>query len=142
MENILYNLVKIDTQTFDFYLDNLDESKSQNKEIKMQIKVNAKFHNIATSSEIIYKQEERLIVRLQVECVYIIEPKSFKNLINNNIIKLPAPFVKLLFSTTTSIARGILFDKLEATPLKNEILPIPEWSDVKDVEQKIDSPIS
>ncbi len=138
MDNILYNLTKIDTKSFDFYLDNLDESKSPNKEIKVQIKVNSKFHNISILSEIIYKQEERLILRLQVECVYIIEPVSFKKLIMDDMIKLPAPFLKLLISTTTSTSRGILFDKLETTPLKNDILPIPEWSDVKDLEQKID----
>ena len=68
--------------------------------------------------------------------IYIIKPESFKRLIDNNMIELSAPFLKLLFSITSSTARGILFDKLETTPLKNDILPIPEWSEVKDVEQE------
>ena len=99
--------------------------------------MNSKFCNLSVMSEIQYKQEDRNILKLQVECVFNIESNSFKGLTENGKITIPAALARTLFATTTSTARGVLFDKLEDTILKNEILPIPEWNEIKDLEQNI-----
>ena len=137
MDKILYNLVKIDTKLFEINLDNYDEGSSPDKTVTVSFKVNSKFCNLSVLSEIQYKQENRDVLKLQVECVFNIESNSFKGLTENGKISIPAALARSLFATTTSTARGVLFDKLEDTILKNEILPIPDWTEIKDLEQSI-----
>ena len=80
MDKILYNLVKIDTKLFEINLDDYDESNSPDKTLTVSFKVNSKFCNLSVLSEIQYKQEDRNILKLQVECVFNIESNSFKGL--------------------------------------------------------------
>ena len=94
MDKILYNLVKIDTKLFEINLDNYDEGNSPDKTITVSFKVNSKFCNLSVLSEIQYKQEDRNILKLQVECVFNIESNSFKGLTENGKITIPAALAR------------------------------------------------
>lgn len=72
-----------------------------------------------------YEQESKVIVKIEVRCIFNVKPEDYEALCNNSTHKITFPkhFAEHLSIISIGTTRGILFAKTEGTEFAKFILP-------------------
>lgn len=73
--------------------------------------------------DILFRQTETPLIKIQTEAVYIMSDESFSELLDDNRFVMPEKIVIHFTDLLIGATRGILASKLESTPFRQLILP-------------------
>lgn len=87
----------------------------------------------------LFSESNTPALKLDVSCIFFISKESWKNLISDSKIILPAGFLQHLATITTGTARGILFQRTEGTKYNTFHLPLLDIT--KAIKEDIVAPL-
>ena len=118
---ISFRIFKIKTNQFAYFDDRYSSSKKLNIKSKYEFKISDDYHIVVCKAIFEFFQEDNLLIKSDVECLFEINPSAIKEIIKEN--KIPASDLQYLASIVTGIVRGIIHAKTEGTALNAIILP-------------------
>jgi hypothetical protein len=136
-----FALVGIKTEQFATFEDNYKDKAKTSLNTGLEFKFNKDEKLIAVVVTIIFKQNKKVFLKLQVSCHFIISDESFKNYCVDSLITLPKGFMTHLTMITISSVRGVLHAKTEGTIFNKYLLPTLDVTKMvkEDVVFSIDS---
>lgn len=123
MSVLKYRIDKIVTKEFKVRkinnIDNLHFSLS------FQFKVNAKEKVVCCISHYEYRTEEEIMMGLDLECYFQIEPKYFTSLIKDDVLTIKTENLQYLATIAVGTARGEIHARCDIaeSPLQEIVLP-------------------
>lgn len=121
---IAFDLIKIKIDQFAMLEDSFDEKQNINLRTNIDVKVNAENKQLGVFSSFNFRQNETLILKLDVSCHFKIKEENWNSFLKGNLITFPKAFIAHLSSISVGTARGILVSKTEDTKFSKFILPL------------------
>ena len=126
MENkgVNFKLVNIKTHEFATFEENFESNINQQRfRLNTSFKIGEKLNDVSCVIQLELLQEEKLIVKLKISCLFIISEEAISNFKRENKITFPKSLISHFAVLTLGTARGILYSKTEDTALKGVVLP-------------------
>jgi len=122
-DKVGFALVGIKTEQFATFDENYSEKAKTGLNTSLEFKFNKDDKLIAVFVTIIFEQNKKAILKLQVSCHFKISDDSFNSFCANSVITLPKGFMTHLTMITVSSVRGVLHAKTESTFYNKYLLP-------------------
>lgn len=136
-----FALVGIKTEQFATFEDNYKDKAKTNLNTGLEFKFNKDEKLLAVVVTIIFEQNKKAFLKLQVSCHFRISDESFKNYCDDSVITLPQGFMTHLTMITVSSVRGVLHAKTEGTIFNKYLLPTLDVTKMvkEDIEFSLDN---
>jgi hypothetical protein len=134
--NIRFSLKKIVTKQFATLKETFGEDIIL--EIGLKISLNLKDNSVIVSFLVTYKEDELVILIIEVSCSFQIENEDLDLLKNESQIIFPKNFISHLVLITIGTTRGVLHSKTENTHYNKLILPTLSISELVKEDIKFD----
>ena len=122
-EKIGFALVGIKTEQFATFNDNYKEKAKIELKTGLEFKFNLDEKLIAVIVTVIFEQNKKPFLKLEVSCQFKIEDASFSSFCKDSKIILPKGFMTHLAMITVSSVRGVLHAKTEGSVFNKYMLP-------------------
>lgn len=122
-EKVNFGLPKIEIDQFAFFKENWEEGKTVNYSTQIQFKIGLDNKSITATTGFEFLQEEKCFLKIQVSCLFVVEPKSWDKFIKEDAVVIPKGFLAHIAAVTVGTTRGALFTKTEGFPFQKYILP-------------------
>lgn len=125
MTKIEFQPQKINLEQFDTFEDQFDPKKNTAFSVELEVLVSAQQHFITLGLWVDFHQGRKTVVKIGVQCQYLILEPSWESLTDhsNHLLVIPKGFCAHLAIQTIGTVRGILFAKNYDTPFSKLILP-------------------
>lgn len=123
MSVLKYRIDKIVTKEFEVrQIDNIDNLHFS---LSFQFKVNVEEKVVCCISHYEYRTEKEIIMQLDLECYFQIEPKHFTSLIKDDVLTIKTEILQYLATIAVGTARGELHARcaIAESPLQEIVLP-------------------
>lgn len=121
--SVEYSFAKITEDQFATFEENFNPSDEI--EIGNEISFSFDFQNrtLVCSETINLQQNSRPLAKMRLSCYFVLSPKSFEDLLQDDKIELPKGILCQFASLNYGTLRGALFERTKDTALKDVILP-------------------
>ena len=123
MSVLKYRIDKIVTKEFEVrQIDNIDNLHFS---LSFQFKVNVEEKVVCCISHYEYRTEKEIIMQLDLECYFQIEPKYFTSQIKDDVLTIKTEILQYLATIAVGTARGELHARcaIAESPLQEIVLP-------------------
>lgn len=121
--NLSYRLSKIETRQFAIFPEAFGSGEAIEVDAELAFAPNADRTDIRSVITLKYMQKERLLMVLELACVFNIAPKSWDEMKKDGHWVVPVDFLRYMGTITVGTARGVLHTKTEGTVLNTYLLP-------------------
>jgi hypothetical protein len=127
-----FALVGIKTNQFAIISEKYSQDSNTSVELKFDFDVDKEKHHLALISAFNYIQNNSVVIKLEVVCLYKISDTSWSECYNEKEDKVifPKNFITHLSALTIGTARGILHTKTEGTLYNKHLIPIIDVSNL------------
>ena len=119
---IPFRIKRVETKQFAMFPDDMEGDVVQ-VNTKYEFRANVNERMILCDSYFDYKQEDKLILVLQVACYFEIEAGAFESFKKGDEIHIPVEFMRYMGTIAVGTARGIICAKTEGTRINSVVLP-------------------
>lgn len=120
---INFNLLKITTEQFAIFEENLSKDGVINLNTNLSFGLNSKDKVFLVTPKYTFENEGKQFLTIQISCFFKIEDATWDSLIDNKQIIFPKEFVAHMAMITVGTSRGILHTKTEGTVFNEFVLP-------------------
>ena len=121
--NISYRLIKIEIKQFALFPEAFNSEEKITVDAELDFAPTADRMDIRSIMTLRYKQQERLLVVLELACFFNISPESWDAMKKDGHWIVPVDFLRYMGTIIVGAARGVLHAKTESTVLNAYILP-------------------
>lgn len=118
---IPYKIDRIDTTQFAIFPDKYINGENVSVEMDMNFSTSETISPIKNVTSIRYKQNDNLLLVLEIACSFTISEEGLENIRKSG--KIPVEFLRYMGTFSVGIARGVIHARTEGTVLNPVILP-------------------
>lgn len=118
---IPYKIDRIDTTQFAIFPDKYVNGENVSVEMDMNFSTSETISPIKNVTSIRYKQNDNLLLVLEISCSFTISEEGLENIRKSG--KIPVEFLRYMGTFSVGIARGVIHARTEGTVLNPVILP-------------------
>lgn len=118
---IPYKIERIDTTQFAIFPDKYINGENVSVEMDMTFSTSETISPIKNVTSIRYKQNDDILLVLEIACSFTISEEGLENLRKSG--KIPVEFLRYMGTFSVGIARGVIHARTEGTVLNPVILP-------------------
>lgn len=120
---IPYRLFKIETKQFAMFPELFVTEEKTTVNAELSFTPNADITDIRSILTLKYRQEEHLLMVLELACFFKIAPEGWNEMKKGEDWVIPADFLRYMGTIVVGTARGVLHTKTEGTLLNAYVLP-------------------
>ena len=120
---IPYRLFKIETKQFAMFPEFFNNGEEATVDTELSFTPSTDRTNIRSVITLKYKQEERLLMVLELACFFKIAPEGWDAMKKDKSWTIPVDFLSYMGTIVVGTARGVLHTKTEGTVLNAYVLP-------------------
>lgn len=128
--NIGFSLFEIKTDQFALFEENYSNKGTINLGTDLTFGLNKENKVFSVTSKFTFEVKKKPFMSIQVTCFFLINDENWKDLIKENKIIFPKPFVSHMAMLTVGTSRGILHTKTENTIFNSYILPTTNVAEI------------
>lgn len=120
---IQYRYLKISDEQFATFEENYESSIDVNFQNTVAFSYNYEKNVLTCSDTISFLQEEKVILKLELNSYFMIHPNSVKEHLQEDLFYCPKEILWQFASLNYGCMRGVLYERTKGSELKNLILP-------------------
>lgn len=123
MDNLLYKVEGIEAKQFAYDVNNFIPDSEIELSAQFNFPVNIQLMTVGCSGKYLFEQNGRTVAEVEIVVYFKIEENSFRSFYKGSQLILPVAFLQNIAYISLGTARGVIWDRLENTPLSKFILP-------------------
>lgn len=137
-EKLGFIILDIKTVQFSIISEHFNSEEETELITDLQFKFNLKDKQIAVFLGFEFVQHSTPFIKIQVKCLFQVEPNSWSSFENDSKMRIPKGFLVHLAMISTGTTRGILFAKTEGTLFSKFIIPTIDLTTMVKVDAEFD----